>query len=87
MDLMHNRHKLELEREQAQEYRKKFYSGAAGGFQGAGGGSFSNAGDKAHGYSVPSSYSTPSQYSAPAGGGSQPTGGDGVSRVYTPYNA
>lgn len=32
MDLMHNRHKLEMEREQAQEYRKKFYSGGAGGF-------------------------------------------------------
>lgn len=62
MDLMHNRHKLEAEREQATEYRKKFYSGAAGGFQGAGGGSFSNAGD-GHGYNVPSAYTpTPSAY-------------------------
>lgn len=81
MDLMHNRHKLEMEREQAQEYRKKFYSSGAGGFQGAGGGSFSNSGG-APGYSVPSSY-TPSSYNAPGGSGST---GDGVSRVYTPYN-
>lgn len=53
MDLMHNRHKLEMEREQAQEYRKKFYSTSQGGFSGAGGGSFSNAG-AGHGYGVPS---------------------------------
>ena len=82
MDLMHNRHKLEQEREQAQEYRKKFYSHGQGGFQGAGGGSFSNAGD-GHGYGVPSY--TPSSYTAPASSGPQPAG-DGVSRVYTPYN-
>ena len=92
MDLMHNRHKLEIERDQAQEYRKKFYSSMSGGFSGAGGGSYSNA-DAGHGYSVPSSYQ-PSSYTAPsggsssmAGGGGGGGGGDGVSKVYSPYNA
>lgn len=55
MDLMHNRHKLEDERAHATEYRKKFYSSSGpGGFQGAGGASFSNSGGEQHGYSVPS---------------------------------
>lgn len=85
MDLMHNRHKLEAERDQATEYRKKFYSGAAGGFQGAGGGSFSNAGDS-HGYSVPSSYTPASSYNAPTSSAPPQRAGDGVSKVYSPYN-
>ena len=90
-DLMHNRHKLEQEREQAQEYRKKFYSNMQGGFSGAGGGSFSNAGE-GHGYGVPSysqsSYNPNNASGAPSmGGGQQPAdAGDGVSRVYSPYN-
>ena len=86
MDLMHNRHKLEIERDQAQEYRKKFYSSMSGGFSGAGGGSYSNA-DAGHGYSVPSSYQ-PSSYTGPSAGSSMAgAGGDGVSKVYSPYNA
>jgi len=86
MDLMHNRQKLEAERDQATEYRKKFYSGAGGGgFQGAGGGSFSNAG-AGHGYTVPSAYApTPSAYSGPSSS-TQPKMADGVSKVYSPYN-
>lgn len=72
-----------MEREQAQEYRKKFYSGVQGGFQGAGGGSFSNAGDS-HGYSVPSSSSS---YTGPGDTGISGGGGAGVTKVYSPYNA
>ncbi len=42
MDLIHNQHKLEIERKAALEYRQKFYPGGSSGFTGAGVSSVSN---------------------------------------------
>ena len=36
MDLIHNQHKLDVERKAALEYRQKFYPGGSSGFTGAG---------------------------------------------------
>jgi hypothetical protein len=36
MDLIHNSHKLDVERKAALEYRLKFYPGGSSGFTGAG---------------------------------------------------
>jgi hypothetical protein len=42
MDLIHNQHKLDVERKAALEYRQKFYPGGSSGFTGAGVSSFNN---------------------------------------------
>ena len=57
LDLLHNKHKLDIERQAALEYRQKFYP-TAGGYAGSGAGSIgsqSYGGGGGGGYSQPSS--------------------------------
>lgn len=75
MDLIHNQHKLDVERKAAQEYRQKFYPGGSSGFSGAGVSSVSNqsnSNQQSSGYSAPTSMSYQPQ--APISyGGSEPS--------------
>ena len=71
LDLLQNPHKLEVERIEALEYRKKFYP--ASGYLGSGAGSVGSSGMGGGGYTPTA---LPSNYG----------GSNDASKVYRPYN-